>query len=147
MNLSLLLDMAASAMPDRVGIVAADAELTYAELAQRALTAAQLFEATPNAQRVVMVDLNSAAVPIALYGAALAGVPFVPVNYRLTDEQLRGIVTRTAPAVLIAGAGVRARIEGIDGITIIERDEFLERTLAEPSEAPAVDADPESIAV
>jgi fatty-acyl-CoA synthase len=147
MNLSLLLDMAASAMPDRVGIVAGDTELTYADLAQRSLVAAQMFTATPNAERVVMVDLNSAAVPIALYGAALAGVPFVPVNYRLTDEQLRGIVTRTAPAILIAGAGVSARVEGIDGITIIERDEFLERTRAAPSGEPAVDADPESIAV
>jgi len=34
-----------------------------------------------------MVDLNSGVVPIDLYGAALAGVPFVPVNYRLTDDQ------------------------------------------------------------
>ena len=147
MNLSLLLDMAASAMPDRVGIVAGDTELTYGELAHRALAAAQLFAATPNAERVVMVDLNSAAVPIALYGSALAGVPFVPVNYRLTDEQLRGIVTRTAPAILIAGAGVSARIGGIDGITILERDDFLERTCVEPSGEPAADADPESIAV
>ena len=147
MNLSLLLDMAASAMPDRVGIIAGDIELTYADLAQRALAAAQMFAATPNAERVVMVDLNSAAVPIALYGAALAGVPFVPVNYRLTDEQLRAIVTRTAPAILIAGTGVSARVEGIDGITIVERDEFLERTRVQPSAEPAVDADPESIAV
>ena len=37
-----------------------------------------------------MVDLNSEAVPLTLYGAALAGKPFVPMNYRLTDEQLRG---------------------------------------------------------
>ena len=147
MNLSLLLDMAASAMPERVGIVAGDTSLTYADLARRALSAAQVFAATPNAERVVMVDLNSAAVPIALYGAAVAGVPFVPVNYRLTDEQLRGIVTRTAPAILIAGAGVRDRIEGIEGITIVDRDEFLERTRGEPSDAPPVDADPESIAV
>lgn len=147
MNLSLLLDMAASAMPDRVGIVAGDTELTYADLAQRALAAAQLFAATPNCERVVMVDLNSAAVPIALYGAALAGLPFVPVNYRLTDEQLRGIVTRTAPALLIAGADVRPRIEGIEGITVIDRDDFLSRTLAEPTGDAPADADPESIAV
>ena len=55
---------------------------------------------------VVLVDENSAAVPIALFGAAIAGKPFVPVNYRLADDRLRAIVERTAPAVVVAGAGV-----------------------------------------
>ena len=46
----------------------------------------------PTASGSVLVDLNSEAVPLALFGAGLAGKPFVPVNYRLTDDQLRAIV-------------------------------------------------------
>ena len=54
----------------------------------------------------MLVDLNSEAVPLALFGAALAGKPFVPVNYRLADDQLQAILERTAPATVIVGEGV-----------------------------------------
>jgi acyl-CoA synthetase (AMP-forming)/AMP-acid ligase II len=74
---------------------------------------------------VVVVDENSLAVPIGLYGAAIAGKPFVPVNYRLADDRLRAIVERTAPAFVIAGAGVASRLGGIAGLEIVERDAFL----------------------
>jgi acyl-CoA synthetase (AMP-forming)/AMP-acid ligase II len=145
MHVPLLLEMAVAAMPDRVGVVAGDVRLTYAELEQRSSAAAAAFAADP-AERIVLVDLNSEAVPIALFGAALAGKPFVPVNYRLTDAQLRAIVARTAPSLVIAGEGVAARIEGVEGITVIGRDEFLRRT-ADAAARPDVDVDPDDIAV
>ena len=40
--------------------------------------------------------------PVALFGAALAGVPFSPINYRAPDEQLRGILGRVAGGLMIA---------------------------------------------
>ena len=49
------------------------------------------------ATNVVLVDENSLAVPLGLFGAAIAGKPFVPVNYRLADDRLRAIVERAAP--------------------------------------------------
>ena len=52
-----------------------------AELALRARRAGTLFAEGPG-ERVALVDLNSEAVPIALFGASLAGKPFVPINYR-----------------------------------------------------------------
>ena len=63
--------------------------------------------------------------PIALFGSAIAGKPFVPVNYRLADDRLRSIVERAAPATVIAGTGVAARLDGVAGIEVVERDEFL----------------------
>ena len=79
---------------------------------------------------------------------ALAGKPFVPINYRLTDEQLRDLVRRTAPATVITGEGVADRLGPIPGIELIERKEFLERT-ADPSveEADPYGGDPDSVAV
>ncbi|MBI5090782.1 MAG: AMP-binding protein, partial [Actinobacteria bacterium] len=145
MHLPLLLEMAAATMPDRVGVVAGDVRLTYADLEQRSGAAAALFAAQP-VERVVLIDLNSEAVPIALFGAALAGKPFVPVNYRLTDVQLRAIVARTVPSLVIAGPGVAERIADVEGITVIDRGEFLSRTRSD-AERPDVSIDPDEVAV
>src|SRR3546814_11220270 len=71
-----------------------------------------------------MIDLNSEAVPIALFGAALANKAFVPINYRLTDEQLRDLVRRTAPATVIVGEGIAERLGDIDGIELVPRQQL-----------------------
>ena len=79
-------------------------------------------------ERVALVDLNSEAVPIALFGASLAGKPFVPINYRLTDEQLQDLVAPHRPRHRDRRAtGVAERLGSIEGISLIDRDELLER--------------------
>ena len=45
------------------------------------------------------VGTNSEILPVLVYATAIAGVPFVPVNYRLTDDRLRSVVSRIAPAL------------------------------------------------
>jgi acyl-CoA synthetase (AMP-forming)/AMP-acid ligase II len=143
----MLLQMAADGMGDRMAIGSRDAGVTVAELAERALRAGTVLARLPG-ERVAVVDLNSAAVPLALFGAALADKPFVPINYRLADDQLRALVARTAPATIIAGEGVAARLEGIDGVDIITRAEFLESTV--DVDVPLADpyaGDPDAIAV
>lgn len=43
------------------------------------------------------------AVPLALFGAAWAGVPFVPLNHRLSSTQLSSLFMEVpAPALVIA---------------------------------------------
>jgi len=121
--------------------------MTMTELSLSARRAATVF-AESAGERVVLVDQNSEAVPIALFGAALAGKPFVPVNYRLTDDQLRDIVGRTSPALVIAGDGVVDRLGPIDGIEIVSRGELLERCNDESLElADPFSGDPDAIAV
>jgi acyl-CoA synthetase (AMP-forming)/AMP-acid ligase II len=147
----MILEMAADSLADRVAIGSRSDGLTFADLGARARRAGTILAKAPG-DNVVLVDENSPALPIALYGAAIAGKPFVPVNYRLADDRLRAIVQRTAPAVLIAGAGVAARLAGgdggIDGIEIVERDEFLLQTGDESvAETDGWGCDPESIAV
>src|SRR4051812_27754266 len=99
MHLSMLLQMAADGAGDRIAIGSRADGTTMTELALRARRAGTVFAGRPG-ERIVLVDLNSEAVPIALFGAGLAGKPFVPINYRLTDEQLRDLVRRTAPATV-----------------------------------------------
>ncbi len=139
--------MAADGMGERIALGPRSNGVTMAEMASRARRAGTVLSDTPG-ERVALVDLNSEAVPIALFGATLAGKPFVPINYRLTDEQLRDLVRRTAPATVITGDGVADRLGAIPGIEILERADFLER-VADPSvaEADPYGGDPDSVAV
>ena len=116
--------MAADSLGDRVAMGSLEDGLTFAELGHRARRAGTLLAAATG-HNVVLVDENSLAVPIALYGAAIAGKPFVPVSYRLADDRLRAIVERAAPALVIAGAGVAERLAGVEGIEVIDRAVFL----------------------
>jgi acyl-CoA synthetase (AMP-forming)/AMP-acid ligase II len=147
MHVGMILEMAADSLGDRVAVGGRDGGLTFAELAARARRAGTLL-ADRTGTNVVLVDENSLAVPIALYGAAIAGKPFVPVSYRLADDRLRAIVERAAPALVIAGAGVEERLAGVEGIEVIARDDFLAAT--DDPDVPETDGwgcDPDAVAV
>src|SRR3954464_10808424 len=118
--------MAGDAMGDRVAVGNRVGGLTMGELSSCAHRCGALM-AERAGERVVLVDLNSEAVPVVLFGAALAGKPFVPVNYRLTDDQLRAIVARTAPATVVVGEGIAERLGPIEGIELITRAELLDQ--------------------
>ena len=55
---------------------------------------------------------SSPALPVALFVVVRAGMPFVPVNYRLADDRLRLIAARQVPAVLLCDAGTEHRFVG-----------------------------------
>ncbi|WP_344420212.1 class I adenylate-forming enzyme family protein [Pseudonocardia ailaonensis] len=100
MGVELLLEMAVSAHPDRVAVRDGRRELTYDELRRAAGDLAARLHAQ-GARSLAFVGVNSAVVPIALFGAALAGVPFTPLNYRLSADALDVLVGRLdAPLVL-----------------------------------------------
>src|SRR5277367_2458285 len=126
MHLSSLLDIAADALGDRVAVAAcAGGALTYQDLAER-VDAVSRHLAAAGAERLVAVDVNSEAVPIGLFGAARAAIPYVPVNYRLADAQLTAILERAAPGFAVVEASVPPRLGGgIAGLSLISRPEFL----------------------
>lgn len=121
MNLSLLLDMAAGAFPDRRAFGSAREGLTFSELQSRAQSGAGALDA---GDKVAFLGLNGEAFPIALFGSAMRGKPFAPLNYRLRDDALRRLVERLAPAALIVDDDMSPRVEGIPGVTLIARSAF-----------------------
>jgi len=151
-HLSSLLEIAADALGDRVAVAGyahggagAGGALTYKELAER-VDAVSRHLVAAGAQRLVAVDVNSEAVPIGLFGAARAAIPYVPVNYRLADTQLRAILERAAPGLAVVEASVPPRLGGgIDGLSLLSRDEFL--AADGPATATAGAGDPEDPAV
>ena len=123
MNIALLLEMAAEAAPDRIGLVCDGKRWTYAELLSAARGAFELIEQS-GAQYVALLDESSEAAVIALFGAALAGVPYCPLNYRLADTDLAALLARIAPALVIGDEERVQRIGGDQGHTVLSREEF-----------------------
>jgi acyl-CoA synthetase (AMP-forming)/AMP-acid ligase II len=123
MNIALLLEMAAEAAPDRIGLVCDGKRWTYGDLLAAARGAFELIERS-GAQYVALLDESSEAAVIALFGAALAGVPYCPLNYRLADTDLAALLDRIAPALVIGDEERVARIAGDQGHTVFLREEF-----------------------
>ncbi|HEX6237780.1 MAG TPA: AMP-binding protein [Acidimicrobiales bacterium] len=99
MNLLLLLDMAAAARGDDVAVEAAGERLTAGELLRYAWGAAEVIA---GGSALAYVGTNGIAFPISLFAAAAAGVPFSPLNYRLGEEQLHGLLGRLGEPVVVA---------------------------------------------
>jgi acyl-CoA synthetase (AMP-forming)/AMP-acid ligase II len=106
-DISLLLKMAADAEPDRIGLTCDSRDWTYAQLWNAATGAAAEIEKS-GAEHVALLDTGSEAAPIALFGAALAGIPYCPLNYRLADADLAALIARIEPAFIVGDA---ARVE------------------------------------
>ena len=144
-NVALLLEMAASADRDRVVLGPNDGGLSAGRLLELAGGLAALLGSS-GAERAVYAAESSPALPVALFGAAWAGTPFVPVNYRLADDRVRAIVARQAPAILIADAGTEHRFADIAGVDVMCVAELLQRCESAVG-APAWSDDPDDVAV
>ena len=122
MNLTMLLDMVVEGMPDRVLIGDRADGLTASELARRARSGSDLVRAA-DAGTVVYLGGNGPAFPVALFAAASVGVPFLPVNYRLSDEQLDDVLGRQAKPLVITDSPERVR-----GMAAVTLEEFARPT-------------------
>ena len=129
MNIALLLEMAAEAAPDRVGLVCDGKRWTYGELLTAARGAVEVIQAS-GASHVALLDESSEAAVIALFGAALVGVPYCPLNYRLADEDLAGLLARIAPALIIGDTARVVRIAGDQGHAAYSRADFVAQAQA-----------------
>ena len=132
MRLTLLLDMAADGFGDRVLVGRRSGGITAAELARRSHSGAALVRERA-ADALVYLDVNGPAFPVALFAAARAGVPLVPLNYRLGQRQLDELLARHPKALGIAGPGALTHFERA-GLSAITSDDWLERTRADRGE-------------
>ena len=107
MNLLLLLQMAADGRPDQTAVVADGEALTTTELLVGAWAGAEIIG---DASTLVYVGTNALAFPVGLFAAAAAGVPFVPLNYRLSDEQIDQLIAPLDAPVVLADAATGASL-------------------------------------
>ena len=123
MNLMMLLEMAAEGLGDRVAVGSLDDGLTYRQLYDRAHGAANRYRAA-GVESAVVCDESSPALPIALFGSAWAGIPYVPLNYRLPADDLLALAERAGSAVAIADESNLERLGGLPGVSSVSAEAF-----------------------
>jgi acyl-CoA synthetase (AMP-forming)/AMP-acid ligase II len=82
---------------------------------------------------VVYAGENHPLLPVALFSAAWAGVPFVPVNYRLDDQHLNALIARHPGGLVLADD---VTVPRIDAGSVVVFDDWLASL---PGEATTVD--------
>lgn len=110
MHLSSMLEMIESSFDDRILIGASngrswDGPRFAAEVRGRAAT-------LDGRSAVVYVGENHSLLPIATFAAAWAGIPFVPINYRLSDDRIAELIGRQPQSLVLADAASARRVEG-----------------------------------
>jgi len=124
MNLAMALEMSAECFPDRVAVTSNGENMTYGELLAAAKRTAAEISAS-GCKYVGLLDISSMAVPIAVFASAYAGVPYVPINYRLTKSELEELLERIAPAYLVTDTPAIGPLKVPDGIQVVLREDFL----------------------
>ena len=146
MNLMMLLEMTASGFPEREVLTHGADRLTAAELFRAAGAAAAEIRAS-GAKRAAFLDVSSPALPVALFASAWAGVPFVPLNYRLTGVELDRLIEQITPCHLVTDPQRAEELGKREGVRATTSSEFLTRARrADPAE-PTWGMDPDEIAV
>jgi long-chain acyl-CoA synthetase len=148
MNLMMLLEMASSGFGDRVAVQNGSDALTYSELFQAAGVAAAEIAAS-EARHLAVLDVSSLALPVGVFASAWAGLPFVPLNYRLTGAELDRLVSQIVPSVLITGSERVSALEGLADTKVVARESFVERATRAGAEPHSSEwsMDPEEIAI
>ncbi|MEW1825961.1 long-chain fatty acid--CoA ligase [Streptomyces sp. NPDC088196] len=119
MNITMILEMVASG-GDRPVVTANGRSLTASDVLTRARAAAHRFRGHP---AVLYLSPSHLAYPVALFGAALAGIPFIPLNYRLGDHQLARLLARHPGALVLRPADLDALLSAEEDADAPELDQ------------------------
>ncbi len=143
MSISLLLEMTMSGNPDRLAVVSDEMRLTASELSELADGGAGVIAAS-GAEHVAYVGTGGALLPLLLFSSARAGVPFTPLNYRLSEDGLRALIDRLPSPLVVVDDEYRDMVTGA-GKQVMSAEEFTSdaRTAEPASEFP----DPDDVAV
>ncbi|MEU5841493.1 long-chain fatty acid--CoA ligase [Rhodococcus sp. NPDC047139] len=101
MNITMLLDMAADGLEERLVVGRRDNGITARRLRDLSVAGAAVIREA-GADALVYRAVNGDAFPVALFAAARAGVPLVPINYRLGREQSEALLSHHPEALVIA---------------------------------------------
>ena len=113
MNVAMLLEMAADGLGERVAVGAQAGGITYEQVRTAARGVATRLDDS-DATTLALVAESSHLVPVALFGAAWAGVAYAPLNYRLPEAARRALLARLDPVEVLPADGWLALESHVD---------------------------------
>jgi acyl-CoA synthetase (AMP-forming)/AMP-acid ligase II len=143
LSISLLLEMAVSADPERVALVDGDNRVTTGELSELADGAAGVIAAA-GAEHVAYVGSGGIMQPLLIFASARAGLPYTPINYRLSADGVQELIARLPAALVIVDERYREMVGDV-GKCVLDAGQFL--AAARTAEPAAEFADPEDVAI
>ena len=147
MNIALILQMAADAGGGRRALSRDGQHFTAAELLAAAGRAAARIRES-GCGFVSVLDVSGPATPIALFGAAIAGVPYAPLNYRLPADHIEVLIARLRPLCLIADADRCAAHGGHPAVAAaVASEEFVAEAMTQADAEEAAFPEDPGIAV
>ena len=108
MNVATIISMAADGNPDRVAIGGRPDGVTYGQL--RAMSGVAAASIGDDIEVVVFVGQSGIGFAAAFFASTWRGIPFVPLNYRLSEAQLTGLIGRHPRSLVIADAQYAAAV-------------------------------------
>lgn len=132
--------MAVSSNPDRTAVVSGDLRLTTQELSDLADGGAGVI-AGAGCRHVVYVGTGGAMLPVLIFASARAGLPFTPINYRLSAEGIQALIARLPEPLVIVDDRYRDMVVG----KTLDSEEFL--AAARSAEPAAEFPDPDATAI
>lgn len=143
MSISLLLEMAVSEDPDRIALVDGSNRVTIAELSELADGGAGVIAAS-GARHVAYVGSGGLMQPLLIFAAARAGVPYTPINYRLSAEGVQELIARLPDPLVVVDGRYRETVGGSD-MRVVESEDFV--AAARGADPAAEFADSEDVAI
>jgi len=148
MSISMLLDLAVEQYGDRIALGGLGSGISYPALDRLSKAGAADLRADES-QSLAFVGVNGPTVPLLLFSAARAGVPFVPLNYRLSSGALCGLLGELDRPRVIADESFAAALTGLGGtVRVTTSTEWLancEERAARAASEPPVATSPTAI--
>jgi acyl-CoA synthetase (AMP-forming)/AMP-acid ligase II len=115
MQLASILERAEQLYPERIAVRDGALTLTYRQVANRARSLAGWLEtrSVTSGTRVAALELNTAAYLEAYFACARLGAVLVPLNFRLSAEELTFILADSGAVVLLASPELSESVHGL----------------------------------
>jgi acyl-CoA synthetase (AMP-forming)/AMP-acid ligase II len=126
MNIANLLNIVSEGLSERIAVQDENKNLTYSELEEFSNKLAKFFQ-DEGYDVIAMLGTNSVEYPALFFAAAKAGIPFVPLNYRLTDTQLENQSRLLGNSLLVTDNLGIARLSHIKNLTLLDRTTLFQR--------------------
>ena len=113
--------VAAARHPGALALTFEAARWSYAALDEAITSAAVRLEqlGVRRGHRVAVLSFNTPEVLLALFAVRRIGATLVPLNARLTAEELRPQIMRAEPMLVLADASLGTRIAGARGLSVL----------------------------